>query len=631
MITFDNVTLRRGANILLEDIQWTLYPGEHIGLIGANGSGKSSLFEMILGHLQPDAGVLRLPPKLAIAHVAQEIPVGNQSALDYVQDADTTLRQLQRQLKEAEDKEDGIQISKLHEALHQIDAYRATARAAELLDGLGFHHSKHHHPVNSFSGGFRIRLNLAQALMCRSDLLLLDEPTNHLDLDAIIWLENWIKQYQGTLVLVSHDREFLDHTITRIAHIHQKHIKLYTGDYSSFEKQRAEQETLQKAQYAKEQRQVAHMQAFIDRFKAKASKAKQAQSRVKALNRMTLTAMVHESSPFQFKFSAITVPGGPLITMDHVSFSYGDKLILDNVNLHIAPRDRIALIGPNGAGKSTLIKLLVGELQASRGETKRHQNLKIGYFDQHQVEALALNESALYHLKQLDPKAPDVMLRKFLGQFNFTGDQVFVPLAQFSGGEKSRLALALLVYLKPNILLLDEPTNHLDIDMREALALALQEYEGAIILVSHDRYLIKTTIDQLKLVAHHHVIDFDGDLDEYELWLKGYRKETAAQINMKTEAIAQKSDRQQTTVQRERLKPIQDKIKKLETKLSTLHDKLKIIDGQLGKQELYEDPAQKEQLRLLIIKQASLKKEIDETENAWVLAQEELEKIKKHE
>lgn len=629
MITFDNVTLRRGANVLLENVQWTLYQGERIGLIGANGSGKSSLFEMIQGNLAPDSGSLLIPPKLTIAHVAQEIPVGTQSALDYVLDADVTLRNIQRALTVAEEQEDGMRISELHEEMHQIDGYRATARAAELLDGLGFHHQAHHHSVNSFSGGFRIRLNVAQALMCRSDMLLLDEPTNHLDLDAIIWLENWIKQYQGTLILISHDREFLDHTVTRIAHVHQKNIKLYTGDYSSFEKQRFEAEQQQQARHEKEQRQIAHMQSFIDRFKAKASKAKQAQSRVKALSRMTLTAMVHASSPFNFSFRAIEATGSPLLNVDRASFSYGDKLVLEQVDLHITPRDRIALIGPNGAGKSTFVKLLAGSLEAQRGSVTKHQHAKIGYFDQHQVEALTLSESALYHFKELNPKDSEANFRKFLGQFNFTGNQVFLPLAQFSGGEKSRLALALLVYQKPNVLLLDEPTNHLDIDMREALALALQEYDGAIILVSHDRYLIRTCIDQLKLVAHHKVVDFDGDLDEYETWLKEYRRQSrTTHAQQEGNAIKKKAPRLNANEIKAQLKPITDTIKKLEKELKILQNKLEVIEKKLASPDFYHDANKKEELRTLTIEQATLKKDIDSTEHAWLLALEEQEAIK---
>lgn len=629
MITFDNVTLRRGANVLLDQIQWTLYQGEHIGLIGANGSGKSSLFSMIQGELAPDTGSLLIPSSLQIAHVAQEIPVGTQSALDYVLDADKTLRTLEAELRVAEEKEDGLRISELHDALHQIDAYRATARAAELLDGLGFHHTAHHHAVNSFSGGFRIRLNLAQALMCRSDLLLLDEPTNHLDLDAIIWLENWIKQYQGTLILISHDREFLDHTVTRIAHIKQQKVTLYTGDYSFFEKQRAEAELQQKARYAKEQRQVAHMQDFIDRFKAKASKAKQAQSRVKALGRMTLTAMVHQSSPFQFSFSAIQATGSPLIAVDRVSFSYGDKLVLENINLHLAPRDRIAFIGPNGAGKSTFIKLLAGALEPTHGSVNKHQHAKIGYFDQHQVEALVLNESAFYHLKQLNPRETESNLRKFLGQFNFKNDQVFVPLSQFSGGEKSRLALALLVYQKPNVLLLDEPTNHLDIEMREALALALQDYDGAIILVSHDRYLIRTCVDQLTLIANHQAIDFEGDLDQYETWLKDYRKQAAKKADQKHLAAHKKDQRKETTDQRAQLKTLTDALKKIEKTIATLQNQLVTLEQALAAPDLYNDPSQKETLRTLLLEQAELKKKLDTKEQEWVDATDALENVKK--
>ncbi|MCE3237606.1 MAG: yheS 2 [Gammaproteobacteria bacterium] len=524
MITFQNVTLRRGKNILLQDINWTIYPKQRIGIIGANGTGKTSLFAMIMGELETDQGQLDIPRQLQLAHVAQETPAYSQSALQYTLEGDSELQTLEQALLMAEEKNDGHRIATLHTRLGEIDAYTAPARAAQLLNGLGFSHQEQQTPVSDFSGGWRVRLNLARALMCRSDVLLLDEPTNHLDLDAVLWLESWLMNYPGTLLLISHDRDFLDHVIDYTAHLSKTQIKLYTGNYSAFEKKLAADLLLQQAAYEKQQRKVAHLQSFITRFKAKASKARQAQSRIKALERMETVSAVHADSPFQFHFKEPSKCPNPLVRLENGTLAYGEKIILSPIHLSITPNDRIALIGPNGAGKSSLIKLLAGELALASGRRDTGSGLKIGYFAQHQIDHLNLEESPLAHLRELADRSPEKELRSYLGSFGFSDTRTFEAVKNFSGGEKSRLALALIVWQQPNLLLLDEPTNHLDLEMRYALSMALQEYQGAVILVSHDRFLVRTTVDQLLLVAEGKITPFAGDLNEYERWLATYRK-----------------------------------------------------------------------------------------------------------
>ncbi len=619
MITLYNIILRRGQHILLKDVNWTIYHKQHIGIIGENGSGKSSLFAMLLNELQADGGNLEIPRQLKLAHVAQETPAYAKSALEFTLDGDVELRALQQQLLDAEKKDDGNLIAKLHTRLSEIDAYTAEARAARLLDGLGFNSTEQQKLVSDFSGGWRVRLNLAKALMCRSDVLLLDEPTNHLDLDAVLWLENWLTKYPGTLLLISHDRDFLDHVVDHIAHINHQQLKLYVGNYSSFEQQRAEQLLVQQATYEKQQKHVAHLQDFINRFRAKASKARQAQSRVKALERMELVSAVHMDSPFQFHFKEPSKCPTPLICLEDATIAYGEKIILSHLNLQIAPKDRIALIGPNGAGKSSLIKLIAGELTAAQGHYTNGAGLKIGYFAQHQVDHLNLSDTPLNHLRKLANRQTDQELRTYLGSFGFSGTRVSEVIKNFSGGEKSRLALALLVWQQPNLLLLDEPTNHLDLEMRHALSMALQEYQGAMILVSHDRFLVRTTVDQLMLVAHGELKNFDGDLNDYEKWLFEFRR---PQIEKPT--ISRKSQRQENAKQRELRRPLLQQVKKLEEELSKLQKEATAIETVLTDGTLYEEQ-NKLQLQQLLADQATIKKTLQRVEENWLQACGELE------
>jgi len=625
MITLRSVTLRRGLNVLLKDVDWTIYHKQRIGIIGSNGSGKTTLFSMLLGELQPEAGDFSLPQQLKIAHIAQETPAYHESALDFVLDGDVELRALEKELQAAEENDDGMQIASLHEKLSIIDAYTAPSRAAQLLAGLGFNVEEQQKLVSEFSGGWRVRLNLAKALMCRSDVLLLDEPTNHLDLDAVLWLEQWLMTYPGTLILISHDRDFLDNTVDQIAHLSRQTLKLYTGNYSTFEKQRANELLVQQATYEKQQKQVAHMQSFVDRFQYKASKARQAQSRMKAIERMDLVCAVQTESPFQFEFKSPKQCPNPLISLDDVCVGYGEKIVLKNVNLSLAPKERIAMLGPNGAGKSSLIKLLAGELEPLKGIRTFSPGLKIGYFAQHQVDHLKLDASPLEHLRQFAETQAEVELRKFLGSFDFSGDRVLQPVKNFSGGEKSRLALALLVWQKPNLLLLDEPTNHLDLEMRNALSIALQSYEGAMILVSHDRFLVRLTTDQLMLVADGKLEPFDGDLNDYQRWLLDFRKrQMNVAMNEKRE-VSRKEQRQQEAKQRQSRQPVLQQIEKLEKTLVKLEKQASEIELLLTDLSWYE-PKNKEGLQKHLLTQANLKKEIEKVENEWLKACEERDK-----
>lgn len=628
MITLRNVTLRRGTHVLLQEVNWTIYHKQHIGLIGANGAGKSSLFGMLLGQLHADAGDVDLPNQLKIAHVAQETPAYSKSALDYVLDGDEELRALEQELIIAEQKNDGNHIAKLHARLGEVDAYTAPARAAQLLDGLGFSNAEQQKPVSDFSGGWRVRLNLAKALMSRSDILLLDEPTNHLDLDAVLWLENWLLKYPGTLLLISHDRDFLDRVVDHIAHISDQKLKLYTGNYSEFERLRANEIVLQQAMFEKQQKHVAHLQSFINRFKAKATKAKQAQSRVKALERIELVSAVHAQSPFQFHFKQPVQCPNPLLSLDMATLGYDEKIILSRLNFSIAAKDRIALIGPNGAGKSSLIKFLAGELAAQKGGCHASAGLKIGYFAQHQIDHLDLNETPLTHIRRLAPQITEQQLRTYLGSFGFPGQRVLEPVKIFSGGEKSRLALALLVWQQPNLLLLDEPTNHLDLEMRHALSMALQEYEGAMILVSHDRFLIRTTVDQLFLVANGEVNPFEGDLDEYETWLLEFRRQTANKNLPELEKpdVSRKQQRHLDAKERELRRPLMMKIKKCEDELAKLQKQSVAVETMLTDSSLYADE-NKSKLQKCLADDVQIKQQLQRIEMEWLEACEELEKL----
>ena len=535
MLQFIDLSLRRGHLLLFEHAGFQVYPGQKVGITGANGCGKSSLFALILDQLHADSGDCLYPKDWVVAHVAQEMPAEDRAAIEYVLDGDAELRRVEKALALAEADDDGILLASLHGTFDNIGGYSAHSRAGQLMSGLGFGSGDEGRAVKEFSGGWRMRLNLARALMCRSDLLLLDEPTNHLDLDAVIWLEGWLRAYAGTLLLVSHDRDFLDSVASHIAHIEQQRITLYSGNYSAFEHIRAERLANQQSAHEKQQREIAHMQSFVERFRAKATKARQAQSRLKALQRMQEIAPAHVDSPFHFSLREPEKKPHTLLSLHAVDAGYDDNTIIAGVELSILPGDRIGLLGRNGAGKSTLIKLLAGAmqdgLQLQRGEREVHKDTRIGYFAQHQVEQLHPEHSPLEHLQQLDPKAREAELRNHLGGFGFSSERALAAVGPFSGGEKSRLVLAMLVYQRPNLLLLDEPTNHLDLEMRQALAVALQDFSGAMVIVSHDRHLLRVTSDQLMLVHDSRVDDFPLSLDEYPKWLSEQNRQVVAGFN----------------------------------------------------------------------------------------------------
>jgi ATP-binding cassette, subfamily F, member 3 len=646
MLNFADVTLRRGPRKLLDGLTFTIYPGWRTGVVGRNGTGKSTLFAALLGELAPDTGNVSLPRGLTVATVAQETPALPDLAIEYTLDGDVELRDLEARLVRAEEKHDLHAISDIHERLNTIGGYAARARAARLLHGLGFSSAAQLQPVASFSGGWRMRLNLARTLMRRSDLMLLDEPTNHLDLDAVLWLQGWLVEYPGTLLVISHDREFLDAVTTHTLHLQGGGATLYTGHYSAFERQRAERLTLQASAHAKQQRQIAHLQSFIDRFKAKATKATQAQSRIKQLERMTLVEAVHADSEFSFEFPEPQRLPSPLVRFDEAAVGYSTachpearraegspqevprsarddtKVILSHVKLHIAPGERVGLLGPNGAGKSTLVRTLAGELAPLAGTATFSPHLKVGYFAQHQLEQLDPRASPVLHFKRLDPRATEQELRTFLGGFNFRGDRVFEAVEPFSGGEKARLALALVVYQRPNLLLLDEPTNHLDLDMRHALELALNGYAGAVVLVSHDRHLIASTCDQLLLVADGACQPFEGDLDDYARWL--------TERDRKAPGADGRGGERKAESQKERRKAAADdralkgKVEKLDAQLNKLHVQLTAVEAKLADPELYAAGRGAEAAQLER-EQRELRKQVAKVEEEWLAAADELE------
>jgi ATP-binding cassette subfamily F protein 3 len=628
MLRFEHLSLRRGAKLLISDADFTLHAGWKVGITGGNGSGKSSLFALIRRELQADAGELSLPPKLEIAHVAQENPALERSAIDTVIDGDRELRRIEARLAAAETAHDGSTQASLHEQLYSVGGYSARARAGQLMHGLGFSAAEEAQPVNSFSGGWRMRLNLAQALMCRSDLLLLDEPTNHLDLDAVIWLEEWLKGYAGTLLLISHDREFLDRVVDHVVHIEQTGAQLYTGNYSAFEQTRAARLANQQVEFEKQQREIAHIQRYVERFRAKATKARQAQSRLKALERMPLIGPAHVDSPFRFRFREPEKTPNPLLQLDDAEVGYGDAIILEHLAFSIQPGDRIGLLGPNGAGKSTLIKLLAGELTPCRGRRLAAQDLCIGYFAQHQLEQLDPQASPLLHLQRLDPGAAEQAMRDFLGGFGFVGDQALAPVAPFSGGEKARLVLALLVYRRPNLLLLDEPTNHLDLEMRHALGRALQDFPGAMLIVSHDRHLLRITSDSLWLVYGGGIDEFDGDLDDYPAWLMEHRRQLqdqqGASATGEHTATARKARKRQAAEQRRQLQPLRDGLRKLERELVRRQQIQQRLELRLADNALYR-AENKDDLRQCLAEKAAIDRQIEEAEEDWLEISEKLE------
>ncbi|MEN8178521.1 MAG: ATP-binding cassette domain-containing protein [Pseudomonadota bacterium] len=628
MLRFEHLSLRRGAKLLFSDACFTLHAGWKIGITGGNGTGKSSLFSLIQGELQVDEGQLTLPPNLQIAHVAQETPAVEWAAIEYVIDGDQELRRVETQLLEAERSNDAANQARLHDHLQSINGYSANARAGQLMHGLGFTTTEEQQPVNSFSGGWRMRLNLAQALMSRSDLLLLDEPTNHLDLDAVLWLEQWLRSYSGTLLLISHDREFLDRVVEHVMHIEQQGAQLYTGNYSTFEQTRAARLSNQQLEYEKQQREIAHIREYVDRFRAQATKARQAQSRLKALQRMELISPAHVDSPFHFSFFEPEKNPHPLLQLDEAAAGYADKTIISQVSGSIEPGDRIGLLGPNGAGKSTLIKLLAGSISPIAGKIHPAQDLHIGYFAQHQLEQLDPQVSPLLHLERLDPAASEQSLRNFLGGFGFDGDRALEQVAPFSGGEKARLVLALLVYQRPNLLLLDEPTNHLDLEMRHALGQALQDFSGAMLIVSHDRHLLRITTDQLWLVHGGGVGDFDGDLDAYPAWLSEQRRSLEAGNKQASEgahtAGARKERKRLAAEQRRKLQPLRNRLRKLETELDKHHHRQQKLETLLADSEIYQEHL-KEELKRRLAEKSTVDRLVQETEENWLEVSEKLE------
>ncbi|GJI99716.1 ABC transporter ATP-binding protein [Duganella rhizosphaerae] len=665
MIRFIQVSLMRGIKPLLEQVDVTLNPGDKIGLIGANGAGKSSLFAMMRGELHPDQGEIDFPAKWRVAYVAQETPPLDRAALDYAIDGDVTLRKLEAELarleSEPETSENGIAIGEIYSALADADAYTVQSRGEQLLLGLGFSIDQMQQPVASFSGGWRMRLNLAQALMCPSDLLLLDEPTNHLDLDAIIWLEDWLKRYAGTLLIISHDRDFLDEVVNVVVHIDERKLKRYSGNYSSFERQRAAQMILAAGALEKQQRKRAHLESFVNRFKAQASKARQAQSRMKALAKMEELAPLRAAAEFSFEFREPLSAPNPLLVMEDVDAGYkieneetGEithKTIVNKIKFSLQIGQRIGLLGVNGAGKSTLIKTIAGELSPLTGDATMGKGLNIGYFAQHQVEMLRHDESPLWHLAKIAPTVREQELRNFLGGFNFPGTMVTSSIAPFSGGEKARLALALIVWQRPNLLLLDEPTNHLDLETREALTEALAQFEGTLVVVSHDRHLLRATTDEFIIVADGKLQPFDGDLDDYKDWLfktklgKGTDVLPAAGKANKTDfpvtspvapptaaapAAVSKDQKRQQAEDRQRLaalrKPLEQKIKRLDDQISKRSAQKADVDAALGESSIY-DAANKAKLKQLLADQTFFTKDLGQLEAEWLELQEQLEAL----
>ncbi len=627
---------------MLENVNLTVQPGQRVAIVGANGAGKSSLFKLLLGQLAAEQGGVSLPGGCRIAHMAQEVEASARSARDFILDGDFELRRLERELAEAEARGDDHAIAHAHGELDLHEAWSAPRRAEALLRGLGFADSDAERPVSAFSGGWRIRLNLAQALMRPSDLLLLDEPTNHLDLDACLWLENWLRRYSGTLLFISHDRDFMDRVATHLVHFDQKKLVLYTGNYSAFEVQRSERLAQQQAGFERQQARIAEIQRFIDRFKAKATKAKQAQSRVKALERMERIAPAHVDSPFSFEFPMADKVSNPLVSIRHGVAGHGDTAILRNINVTLLPGSRIGLLGPNGAGKSTFMDALRGTGTLLAGERTCGEHLAIGYFAQHQLESLDLDASPFLHLQRLAPRASEQQVRNFLGGFDFHGDEALSPIRSFSGGEKARVALAVIAWQKPNLLLLDEPTNHLDLEMRQALTMALQNFDGAIVVVSHDRHLLRNTVDQFWLVSDGAVREYDGDLEDYERWLAERRKdddeppkrevvEQAAENKVATGATAltadeRKARKRQEAELRQKLSPWRKKQGNLEARMDQLQQELAAVEQQLADPAIYDDSA-KLKLKELLAQQTGLKRELDDVEAEWLDVSETVENL----
>ena len=625
MISLNQISLQRGGNFLLEDASMALNAGQRAAIVGVNGCGKTSLFKLILGELQAESGDLNIVNGVTIAHMKQEIGHAERSARDYVLDGHEVLRAVEAQLSEAEKQGDNQQIAECHAKLDAMGGYTVAYEAETILQGLGFTADEYDKDVASFSGGWRIRLNLARALLCPSQVLLLDEPTNHLDMEAIHWLEEWLRRYEGSVLLISHDRDFIDAVVSVIHHIENKTIHTYTGSYSSFEEQRAQKLALQQSLYEKQQQRRQELQKFIDRFKAKATKAKQAQSRVKALEKMQLVSAVREASPYQFTIPNAEKFSSPLVNWFKVDCGYENVTILNECTFSVLPGMRLGLLGENGAGKSTLIKTLAGLLQERAGEVTGSEHLKIGYFAQHQLEALDLDGSPILHIQRISPETREQEIRDFLGSFMIIGDMATSEIRNFSGGEKARLALAIIAWQKPNLLLLDEPTNHLDMQMREALTDALQAFQGAVILVSHDRYLLRHCVDEFMLVDQGKLDIFKGELEDYYAYHKEQQlkkqQSKRAEKQESSNKDSKKQARQDAAKLRQQLAPLKNKVKKLERELDDLNEKLAEVRNQLSDPSIYDD-TQKERLQSLIQDEAELKQSVEEKEEDWFTQQE---------
>ncbi len=640
MIQLEQLSIRRGGRVLFQKASMQLHPGWKIGLTGVNGAGKSTLFNALLGGMESDSGSLTRPAVWTVAHMAQEIKALDMKAIDFVLSGDEEFWDIQNKLDRPEELSDD-ELANLYGRFDEINGYSAPSKASQLMAGLGFFEHQSQLEVSSFSGGWRMRLNLARTLMSRSDLLLLDEPTNHLDLDAILWLEDWLKAYEGTLILISHDRDFLDAITDHILHIENQELIMYTGNYSTFERTRSERLAQQQQAYEKQLETRAHLQKYIDRFKAQATKAKQAQSRIKQLERMQELSAAHVDTPFTFSFREPSKMSSPLLELENADIGYGDKIIVTNVNLQITPTSRIGLLGMNGAGKSTVIKSLVGDLQLLQGERKDSELLNVGYFAQHQMDALDGNASPMLQLARIaEQKVSEASLRSFLGSFGFSGERMDTPSESFSGGERARLALALIVWQRPNVLILDEPTNHLDLDMRHALTMALTDFEGAVVLVSHERQLVASVCDELILVHGGESREFDGDLVAYADWLRQARidmiknggKQPAPPVKSKVEIkptiskLDKEGQRKETARRREAARPIRKEIEKNEAQVTKLQPRLAEIEVSLGDTALYE-ANRKDDLLKLMNEQTELKAKLAHAEEKMLELMMELEEL----
>ena len=629
MIEFKNLTLQRGSKLLLDKANLTVSPQRRVGLVGRNGTGKSSLFALIKGEIAQDGGDVLLPAHWKLASVAQETPALDISALDYVLQGDGELQLFQTALHEAEAKNDGMKQAEYHAKLEEIDAYSAPARAAKLLSGLGFSQEEHGRPVKSFSGGWRMRLNLAQALMCRADLLLLDEPTNHLDLETVLWLENHLSGLPCTQIIISHDRDFLNATTTQTVELSDQKLTLYGGNYDFYQAERARRLAQQQAAYLKQQAQIKHLQSFIDRFKAKATKAVQAQSRMKALDKLERIAPAHFDSGFSFEFDSPAHLPNPLLQLDKADLGYGGEPVLHGIDLSLESGARYGLLGVNGSGKSTFIKTLAGELNVLSGRIVRSDKLNIGYFAQHQLDTLRPDQSPLWHIQKHSPDVREQEIRNFLGSFNFVGNAALQKTEPFSGGEKARLALAMIVWQKPNLLLLDEPTNHLDLDMRHALTLALQSFQGALIVVSHDRSLLEATTDSFLLIEQGRLKTFDGDLEDYRRYRLAQENAAAAPAASSQSQNRRDAKRVEAQIRQEKArlgKPLQQKIDQAEKEMAALSEIQTACEAFLAQEDAYSD-ANKAKLQQTLAQLAETKVKLSELEESWLGWQEELEQI----